>query len=238
MHSVRAHLDQNCLTSGQKKKSKEVQGNHPHSRGTLPGLQTAALCLHRSWAASLGHCSGKQSSSCSPILPTVCDTTHPHPQLFFSRMRNSHAWNPLATKTFQPAIAFASLPWAFKVHYCFHKTWNLHCWTCSCAVNYDISKQLTQKWESSQGPLLHPEARGENPQHKPEHGDQTMSKALRPQKGCDETWRANTWARWLLLLHHVPGPWHPGYHPVKLMVFPGASHYTWQHHFMFSDKKY
>lgn len=135
--------------------------------------------------------------------------------LFFSRMRNSHVRNPLATKTFKPASAFDSLLWAFKVPYCFPKTWTLHCWSCSCAVNYGIGKELTQKLESSQGPLSHPKARGEKPQHKPERSYQTVGEALGSQVGCDGAWRVNAWARWLLLLHLLPGPWDFGHHQVK-----------------------
>lgn len=149
-------------------------------------------------------------------------------------MGNSHEWNPPATKTFQPAIAFASFLWAFEVRYCFSKTWNLHCWTCSCAVNYDISKQLTQKWESSQGPLLHPKARGENPQHKPEHNYQTLKwDMMKPGGQTPEPGGCSC---------HLPGPWSPPGKSLWYFLVPVTTHHNiiciqLPETYLFSDKK-
>lgn len=75
----------------------------------LPSFQTAELGL-----PPLGIALENKAAACSPILPTIYDVTDtfvlPHPSVLFSyRVRNPHVCNPLAIKSFKPAIVFASL---------------------------------------------------------------------------------------------------------------------------------
>lgn len=76
---------------------------------TLPSFQSAKLGL-----PPLGTALENRAAACSPTLPTIYGVTDtfvlPRPSVLFSyRARNPHVCNPLAIKSFKPAIGFASL---------------------------------------------------------------------------------------------------------------------------------